>query len=570
MKPWILCVAAISLCVHSSCSNNEFNDVSPPTIDTKVCGIVYPLKMKSRSLSSFENDWENQTSIELNSGVNRNLPWVTSDANLPIDFVRDIKKEDGWILLFHTFLGNSIIGEERTNYMVFYNQRTSFLKIFYYLENSSPNNTGIWKMNLNVDNQFFNHINDLSIPQNHNYLKYITSSTASNSVENGFKEGWNGFQIQLAFDTSNNTEGTVLDISASNANVANIDLYGDFNSLSTGTLISHGSSNPIDKLANKIATAFGSEAENWLSNTLGLGNKIGSIGKKIVQKGINKLLGKVTAGYSQTTTLTDLSFTTQTNGTYTGHITLPLSSDIKSLRAPFSTSDLGMNIGVWNLASTPTIYLHPLADKTSDYFNGKEFNYMMRGITGYNYDLRINPDLQPYLINHWVDINVVRYINKGDSVLLNPITNFDYGTLGDKNYGVLSNHNRPLNYIYNGDENGNNKIVEEDMKSVVYAREGLYERYGQSPTVISVPNEAMYIAGDLKYQMKDTYLKFSLFLVTEFEGKRDTTLHTRTFVPKVEWDPVLYNQYSNYSQHEVLPKLEIMKEDDNDSFLQVK
>lgn len=187
----------------------------------------------------------------------------------------------------------------------------------------------------------------------------------------------------------------------------------------------------------------------------------------------------------------------------------------------------------------------------------------MRGITGYNYDLRINPDLQPYLITHWVEMNVVRYINKGDSVLLNPVANFDYGTLGSKNSGSLFNYNRPLNYIYNGDEDGNNKIVEEDMKSVVYAREGLYDRYGQSPTVISVPNEAMYIAGDLKYPMEDTYLKFNLFLVTEFEGKRDTTLHTRTFVPKVEWDPVLYNQYSNYSQHEVLPKLEIMEENDS-------
>lgn len=33
MKPWILCVAAISLCVHSSCSNNEFSDVSPPKLN---------------------------------------------------------------------------------------------------------------------------------------------------------------------------------------------------------------------------------------------------------------------------------------------------------------------------------------------------------------------------------------------------------------------------------------------------------------------------------------------------------------------------------------------------------
>ena len=52
-------------------------------------------------------------------------------------------------------------------------------------------------------------------------------------------------------------------------------------------------------------------------------------------------------------------------------------------------------------------------------------------------------------------------------------------------------------------------------------------------------------------------------MVTEFEGKRDTTLHTRTFAPKVEWDPTLYNQYGNYSQYNVLRKVEIMEKNDS-------
>ena len=563
MRLKLLMLTIFSLFVYSSCSDNDFSDVSPPKqIETVPLGVVYPLKTISRSLSSFETNWENQTNITLNSGQNKNLPWVTSDANLPIDFATDIKKENGWILLFHTFMGNTLIGENNTNYMVFYNQRTSFLKVFYYLESSPPNNTGIWNVNLTINNQLFNHINDLAVPHNYNFLKYTTSSTAATSYDKGFREGWNGFQIQLAYDTSNNNSGTFIDISASTANIANVNFYGDFSSSSNGTIITHGSNNTIQNLVNNIATAFGTEAQNWLSNSLGLGSVVGGIGKDIVQKGINKILGSLTAGYSQpTTNQSDLSFTTQTNGSITGTIALPLTSAIKSVRIPFSTFDLGINLGVWNLASTPTIYISPIADRTSDYFNGREYNYKFRGITGYNYDLRINPDLEPYLIKHWVDIDVVRYINKDDSLLLNPISNFNYGTLGHYNSGILFNGNRPLNYIYQGDANGKNKIVEEDMRAIVYAREGLYDKYGYSPMTISVPNEAMYLAGDLKYPMKDTYLKFNLFLVTEFEGKRDTTLHTRTFAPKVEWDPTLYATYSNYTPP--APELEMMTEKDS-------
>lgn len=325
-------------------------------------------------------------------------------------------------------------------------------------------------------------------------------------------------------------------------------------------------------MPSDVAVVFGKSAEEIVENYFNdssnsrtvLTTLAAGVGNAIIKWGANKLFNKLTAGFSKpTTTITDLSFSTKTNGNLTGINVTPYPAPSGYFQANISYSNLGTHLGVWNLASAPTIYIDPLADRTSDYFNGREYNYRFRGITGYNYDLRINPDLEPYLIKHWVDIDVVRYINKEDSLLLNPVANFDYGTLGHPNYGILFSGNRPLTYIYQGDANGKNKIVEEDMRAIVYAREGLYDKYGYSPTTISVPNEAMYLAGDLKYPMKDTYLKFNLFLVTEFEGKRDTTLHTRTFVPKVEWDPVLYNQYGNYSQHEILPKLEIMEENDS-------
>ena len=574
MKP-IISFVAISLFVYSSCSDNGFNNVSPPTIQEQYKGVVYPLKPVSRSLSSFETDWENEISVELNSGDTVNLPWANlTQSSLPIDFGHDIKKEDGWKLILHTFADNNEIQDSGVNYMLFHNYRTGFLKVFYYLlpGHNWPTNMGFWSFKIHVDNEYLNHQNELAIPMDYNFIGDWISTTACVDESISFQTGWNGFQIQLAYDDAINISNSILVIKPKTATVSKNLMFGEFNSESSGTLITHGSKNDIQDLPSDVAVVFGKSAEEIVENYFNdssnsrtvLTTLAAGVGNAIIKWGANKLFNKLTAGFSKpTTTITDLSFSTKTNGNLTGINVTPYPAPSGYFQANISYSNLGTHLGVWNLASAPTIYIDPLADRTSDYFNGREYNYRFRGITGYNYDLRINPDLEPYLIKHWVDIDVVRYINKEDSLLLNPVANFDYGTLGHPNYGILFSGNRPLTYIYQGDANGKNKIVEEDMRAIVYAREGLYDKYGYSPTTISVPNEAMYLAGDLKYPMKDTYLKFNLFLVTEFEGKRDTTLHTRTFVPKVEWDPVLYNQYGNYSQHEILPKLEIMEENDS-------
>ena len=35
----------------------------------------------------------------------------------------------------------------------------------------------------------------------------------------------------------------------------------------------------------------------------------------------------------------------------------------------------------------------------------------------------------------------------------------------------------------------------------------------------------------------------TLNMITEFEGKRDTTISTHTYIPRIEWDPKLYDLY---------------------------
>ena len=562
----------IGLCVFTSCYDRDFNDISPPLTDKQLNQVVYPLKSTSRSISTFDTDWENEIQVTLNSGNNAFLPWAnTSQSSLPPEFALDISKEDGWKLILHTFSGSNNATDENCNFMFFFNYRTGFLKVFYYLEpgHNWANNMGLWYLKPNVPHVYLNHQNELAIPMNHSFLTNWIGTNATLTSQISFSTGWNGFQVQLAYDPAT-TENTRLTLIAENANVTKVEMFGDFNSVSSGTLITHGSKNDIQNLTSDIAVVFGKSAGDIIENFFNdssdsrtiLTSLAAGVGSAIIKWKANEIFNNLTAGYSKpTTTKTDLLFSTKANGVITGTQSTPSVAAGGTFQMDISYSKLGTRLGVWNLASTPTIYISPMADRTSDYFNGREYNYKFRGITGYNYDLRINPDLEPYLIKHWVDIDVVRYINKDDSLLLNPISNFNYGTLGHYNSGILFNGPRTLNYIYQGDENGKNKIVEEDMRAIVYAREGLYDKYGYSPMTISVPNEEMYLAGDLKYPMKDTYLKFNLFLVTEFEGKRDTTLHTRTFTPKVEWDPTLYATYSNYTPPS--PELEIMTEKDS-------
>ncbi|WP_304630732.1 hypothetical protein, partial [uncultured Muribaculum sp.] len=60
-------------------------------------------------------------------------------------------------------------------------------------------------------------------------------------------------------------------------------------------------------------------------------------------------------------------------------------------------------------------------------------------------------------------------------------------------------------------------------------------------------NEDIKRGNPFSHEITGNYLKVSVFLVTEFEGKRDTTVNTRTFSPKYEWDPDMINKYKNCS-----------------------
>jgi hypothetical protein len=64
---------------------------------------------------NFEQDWENQTSIQLTDNKVVDLPWVEyAPTSIIYDIRMDIKKEDGWVFLSTP---NKDIGSD---YLIFY------------------------------------------------------------------------------------------------------------------------------------------------------------------------------------------------------------------------------------------------------------------------------------------------------------------------------------------------------------------------------------------------------------------------------------------------------------------
>lgn len=90
------------------------------------------------------DNWENIDEILLNtSGEAVTAPWCDgATTHLPSDFRKDIKKKDGWRILFHTF--KKIGLDKKQNYICFYNQFTGYIKIFYYYEGSAKSQGTQW------------------------------------------------------------------------------------------------------------------------------------------------------------------------------------------------------------------------------------------------------------------------------------------------------------------------------------------------------------------------------------------------------------------------------------------
>lgn len=519
-------------------------------------GNVYPLslayrdwKLETRSESVFESDWENCSAITLGSGASVKLPWNSiSDSNVPYDIAADIRKKDGWQLVFHTLVPSEGASPDR-NYMIFHNLRTGILKVYYYKENDVSNNTCIWFLLFQYPQQWMNCVDELCHPLSFGQCNVIETSTFSTYSDKGIRKGWNCFQVLLTY-APNATQ--VMDINAQTLNVGELDLFGQYEEASSGTLLSYSSRNPLSKFTGEIANISGNYAANWLKKEIDEGKikenspqtrgwisslVIGSV-KSLVKGGVNKILNAFTGRFSKTVTnRMDIQINTQGNSRTTGTLSFVAPAPILSLRTDFSHDRIGA-LGAWNLAAQPIIYLSPIADhQPSSYDNlYHQYSYKFRGIKGYKYELLFNPALKSHLLKYWTEMEVVHYKGKMPQI---PVVYTDFGVLGGSN-SFLTGYFENLLYENSADSIA---IYEDHFDPHIYTTYDMYQQYGRPLKAAFIPKTET-MEGTYRFD-KNHFVKFTLFMVTNFEGQIDTTVSTRTFVPKIEWDPYLYNKYKD-------------------------
>lgn len=146
------------------------------------------------------NNWENLEKITLASGKEVSLPWENlSSTKFDTEYAKDIKKEDGWMMLFHTMNEQNL--DIKANYMFFYNRLTGFLKVFYYEENEATQaRDALWDFcSLSGNTALFNLNDYIALPDNERPYKAVEISNMTSSKVTGFTGGWNGFELEFPY-----------------------------------------------------------------------------------------------------------------------------------------------------------------------------------------------------------------------------------------------------------------------------------------------------------------------------------------------------------------------------------
>lgn len=287
--------------------------------------IVDPSRVSISNPDLLDN-WENVEIIVMNTIGNFNIqkkvtaPWGDGvSTQLPEDFRKDIKREDGWKMLFHTFKEVGL--DEKQNYICFYNMFTGYLKFFYYYEGEQKSQGTQWYMRTsNGQNAKLFNLTDY-------IAKVDTAKCEHNSVlfsnitgdpTNGITPGWNGFEFEVPYCTDYRDIDFV--IGAYDKNITHYDFTGKTESATIGTITS--TTEKSSGISSTLASLGGKGAKSCIDNLA----KKGTFGTKIsglvssiptagyvsaLTKGLNLIFGKTTI-----TTTSDIKLTT------TGSITM--------------------------------------------------------------------------------------------------------------------------------------------------------------------------------------------------------------------------------------------------------
>lgn len=394
-------------------------------------------------------DWENLSEILLNTNTVVSTPWINGSSTLlSSDFRKDIKKEDGWDMLFHTF--KKLNHDPGVNYMCLYNKFTGVLKVFYYNETSSTGGTKTqWNISqtsytdkplriLDAPN-FFSKADDED-SDNESRSVSIVNNVGKNSQ--GLTLGWNGFEYQIPRYSSQSLDCEI-SIGAEDITITNYEFLGSNDQITTGTIKSITSDDK--SVVEGTATQSGDEAIGFINKFDSLMTKLQDVSfigdkmkeglKKVttskpydyISKGLKYIFGRSTATTYYTTSQVYL----ETNGkitlsgtgtTTTPSVVSPITFNLQGiLKNKNTTSSQNVSssivktntdyetLGVWNIKTLPRVSYHPVGQifptwvtkvapvDVQGNFSVPSFDYNIPEII-------FNPAIRPYIKSYKTDV----------------------------------------------------------------------------------------------------------------------------------------------------------------------
>ena len=412
----------------SSCSSYQDENVVQ-SVQTPATRAIITGKNSSETNPKLFSDWENCEEITLNSvgtnGIRKDVtaPWKDgSVTSLPEEFRKDIKKIDGWKMIFHSFKRLGL--DEKQNYICMYNIFTGFIKVFFYYEGENQSQGAQWfvKTSDKKNSDLFN-LSEYVVINNQDAEKGVSEIICSNLTgdpSSGISHGWNGFEFEVPFNTD--LRGVNLTIGAYNKNNINYNFFGKSESESVGTITSvHQGSKGI---LGSVASLMGNGAQSFVGKT---------IPKFIKNQQLSSLISKIPAGaysslissglgiiFGKSTTVDNstLKFTTSGSITMNGTAEFVTTSGVPpitfNLANALDINNANYKIGVWT--ASPKIIYPRFTPLTSKRFHGVTRDgrdvYAITTRTPKMYPpyvtVNINPELKPYVKSYSYSIKVVR------------------------------------------------------------------------------------------------------------------------------------------------------------------
>lgn len=235
----------------------------------------------------------------------------------------------------------------------------------------------------------------------------------------GLTIGWNCFQIELAYDPTQN-QMLSLGISCYQQNIGSIDINGDFSSSSSGSIISNtpsaSSSQPALGIFNKGNMSIQQDGtKQWILNNVGSANPMINVLQSTVQgimsnnistlvkSGIGHIFGSLFGSNAATPTSYSLQFKTTGSITLNGKTEMPTTTSVPSIKI---NKGIAEGLGIWSMENAPVISIGQYAKVTDARYgygpsnNPIQLKYLVtEKIDPVKSPIIINPLIRPYIRN---------------------------------------------------------------------------------------------------------------------------------------------------------------------------